>query len=223
MADGNIPHIPLWARDILNERDCDKISEAVRVAELSTEGQIVPMIVRRSSVAHYLPFQITLVMLVLILVLEVPQADIFAHFNAYWVLFFLSAFCYGLSILLSRLQMIQRLFIPGPDQLFQVETRAHLEFYLQGLNRTKKNTGVLLFISLMERRAVVLADEAIAQKLPHDTWLQVCSLMVNGVKKGQTGEGIANAIRKCGEHLTQHFPAQADGTNELSNQLILKE
>lgn len=220
MAGGKIP---FWARDILHERDLDKIAEAVRVAELGTEGEIVPMIVRRSSVASYLPFQITLVMLVLILVLEVPQAEFFAQFNAYWVLFFLSAFCYGCSVLLSRWQILQRLFIPVPDQLFQVEARAHLEFYRQGLNRTEKSTGVLLFISLMERRAVVLADQAIAQKLPKDTWFQVCHLMVDGVKKGQTGEGFANAIRKCGEHLTQHFPIQPGDVDELSNQLILKE
>lgn len=224
MADGKVtPNIPLWARDILHERDFDIISEAVRLAELTTDGEIIPMIVQRSSVSSYLPFQMTLVMLVLILVFEVPQADFFTQFNAYWVLFFLAALCYGISILLARCQIFQRIFIPVPDQIFQVETRAHLEFYLQGLNRTKKHTGVLLFISLMERRAVVLADEAIAQKLPKDTWTQVCQLMLEGIKRDQTGEGFANAIRKCGEHLTQHFPASADNTNELSNQLILKQ
>lgn len=224
MADGNKHHkIPLWAHDILHERDFDKISEAVKHAEATTLGEIVPMIVKRSSVASYLPFQITLVMLVGILVLQVPQADFFAQFNAYWVLFFMAALCYGLSILLSHSYLFQRFFIPVRDQIFQVEARAHLEFYRQGLNRTKKHTGVLLFVSLMERRAVVLADEAIAQKLPHDTWTQVCLMLVDGVKKGQTGEGFSNAIKKCGEHLTQHFPSHGSKGNELGNQLILKE
>jgi putative membrane protein len=223
VAAGKIPTIPLWARDILHERDLAKISEAVREAELRTEGEIVPMVVRRSSVFSSLPLMLTLIMLVLILVLEVPQGEFFAEFNAYWVLFFLAAFCYGVSLLLCRWQILQRLFVPMTDQIFQVEMRAQLEFYLQGLNRTRARTGILLFVSLMERRAVVLADQAIAEKLPRETWDHVCHLILNGIKKGQTGEGFANAIRKCGEYLTQHFPATENNPNELSNQLILKE
>jgi putative membrane protein len=215
--------IPLWAHDVLHERDLVRIAEAVKAVEATTQGEIVPMIVKKSSVAGYLPFQITLVMLVALLVLEVPQADFFAQFNAYWVLFFLAAFCYGISILLSRNSLFQRFFIPVHDQIFQVEARAHLEFYLQGLNNTKKHTGVLLFISLMERRAVVLADQAIAQKTPQETWEQVCLMLVDGVKKGQTGEGFAKAIHKCGEYLTQHFPLHGTKSNELGNQLIIKE
>jgi putative membrane protein len=170
------------------------------------------------------PWLVTLILLVLILVFEVPQMAFFNRWNATWLLFLISAFCLLLSFPLSRLACVQRLFVPQGDQAFQVEARALLEFYLAGVASTRGRTGILLFISLMERKAVVLADEAISKKLPRETWAEICKGMIEGIQHGQTSDGLIGAIRRSGELLAQNFPnGPEENINELSNQLILKE
>lgn len=218
-----VGNFPSWARSVLKPEDLPKISEAVRRAEMKTTGEIVPVIVHRSSVVGHVPLMFTLVFLVLLLVFEVPQLDVFEELNAYWFLFFVAVGSFALAQFVSRSMWVQRIFVPVGDQAIQVEERALIEFYQQGIGKTAENTGILLFLSVMERRAVVLADEAIARRLPKEAWHQVCATLVEGIKHEQTAEALIAAIHKSGELLALHFPAHKENQNELSNQLILKE
>lgn len=215
---------PHWLHGFITPEDAQRVSEAVERAEALTTGEIVPIIVRRSSTIGHVPWLVTLILLVVILVFEVPQMSVFSEARASWLLLLLSIACLLLSIPLSKSTWMQRLLVPQGDQAFQVEARALLEFYSTGVTATKSRTGVLLFISLMERKAVVLADEGISHKLPRETWAHICEQMVDGIKKGQTAEGLIGAVHKGGELLAQHFPhGPEENINEISNQLILKE
>jgi putative membrane protein len=102
-----IGNFPSWARGILKPEDREKISEAVRRAEIKTTGEIVPMIVQKSSVSGHVALMMTLVFLVIILVLEVPQLDIFEELNAYWLLFFVGVGSFLISQYLSRFMWAQ--------------------------------------------------------------------------------------------------------------------
>ncbi|MEZ0393156.1 MAG: TPM domain-containing protein [Pseudobdellovibrionaceae bacterium] len=214
---------PTWAESFISEEEAQKVSEAVTKIETKTSGEVVPMIVQRSSMTGHLPYMITLIFLVVLLVFEVPHMDFFVAWNATWLLFLVSALCLLVSFPISRLHWVQRLLIPKKDQSFEVEERALLEFYQSGIPGTRERTGVLIFVSLMERKAVVLADESITKKLPQETWAQICQDMVEGIKKGKTAEGLVQAIQRSGELLAQHFPHGSENDNELSNHLILKE
>ncbi len=211
-----------WARSLIKEGDPLKVSAAVAKVETQTSGEIVPIIVRRSSTIGHVPFLLTLILLVAILVFEVPQMPIFARYNLSWILFFVALFCFLVSIPLSKFIWVQRMLVSQADQKFQVEERALLEFYQTGIVNTKARTGILLFLSVMERKAVVLADEAISQKLPPETWNEICQIMVDGVRKGDTATGLVKAIEACGQVLAQHFPAQELNPNELKDHLIIK-
>jgi putative membrane protein len=212
-----------WSEQLLQSGDEDKVTQAVAKAEARTSGEIVPMIVRRSSTTGHVPLMLTLMILVALLAFEVPQHPWLARYGLTWALFFVSAFCFLISIPLSKLVLIQRLMVPQGDQIFQVEERALLEFYQTGIIDTKARTGILLFLSIMEKKAVVLADESIAKKLPPETWKQICDDMVHGIQLGKTADGLILAIEKCGQILAQHFPPTADNPNELKDHLIIKE
>ena len=109
------------------------------------------------------------------------------------------------------------------DQAQQVDMRAQIEFYESNIHKTAGDTGVLLLVSLMEHRAVVLADEAIDEKVPYETWEEVIRVMIDGIKKGHVGLGLAAAIERCGEILAEEFPIAEDDENELRDHLIIKE
>jgi putative membrane protein len=212
-----------WSERLLQSGDAEKVSQAITKAEAATSGEIVPMIVRRSSTTGHVPFMLTLVILVSLLAFEVPQHSWFARYGLTWSLFFVSLFCFLISIPLSKIVLIQRLMVPQGDQIFQVEERALLEFYKTGIVDTKARTGILLFLSIMEKKAVVLADESIAKKLPPETWKQICDEMIHGIQLGKTADGLVTAIEKCGQILARHFPPTAENPNELKDHLIIKE
>lgn len=214
---------PSWAKGFVTPEEAQKISETVAKVETKTAGEIVPMIVHRSSVIGHIPMLLTLAFLVTLLVFEVPHMNFFSGLSRAWLLFLISGLCFGISIPLSRLAWVQRLMVSQADQIFEVEERALLEFYQAGISSTRGQTGILIFLSLMERKAVVLADEAISKKLPQEVWSQICKDLVECIKKGKTAEGLNQAVLRSGELLAQHFPHGPQNDNELSNHLILKE
>ncbi|MCH8890414.1 MAG: hypothetical protein IH827_04975 [Myxococcales bacterium] len=129
----------------------------------------------------------------------------------------------GLALGLSRLDAVQRMLTPRIDQMRQVDLRAQIEFYEIEMTQTQDRTGILLFVSLLEHRAVVLADRSIAEKLDAKIWQELVDLMIQGVKRGDLAAGMTQAIQRCGELLSPHFPIADDDINELRNHLVVKE
>ena len=216
--------LPGWARRALGADGAERIERAVADAESHTSGEIVPIVVRRSSTVGHVPllgFSLLLLLLLLadlparlVLLLGGPQLGWLA---ACWLL------AAGLALVGSRLDAVQRLLTPRMDQQQQVDLRAQVEFYQLEMRRTRGRTGILLLASMMERRAVVLADQAIAQRLDPGIWQELVDRMIRGVRQHDLAEGLSEAIRRCGELLAPHFPIARDDTNELPNRLVVKE
>ena len=94
--------------------------------------------------------------------------------------------------------------------LFKVGTEA----------KTLGRTGILLFVSLKEHRADIVADEAIAAKVSPDVWGDAMAALIEHVRAGRPGEGMAEAVRQMGVVLAEHFPKGDDNVNELPDRLI---
>lgn len=215
--------IPTWLKGHLKPEDTERITLAIQQAEAATAGEIVPMIVRRSSTVGHVPVLLATLLVASFFVLGGPawQADLLGD---HW-LFYLAdlAVVLVLTALGARSPWVQRVLTTRADQALQVESRAMLEFYQSNIQRTTGATGVLIFVSLLERQAVVLADKAINDQVPKDTWNVVCERLVTGIKAGRPGPAIAEAVLACGAIMTPLFPIRADDVDELKNQLIVKE
>ncbi len=215
--------IPDWSKAYLKAERVELIVDAIKKAEARTSGEIVPMIVRRSSTVGHVPIIILSLLVALFFALDGPgwQASVFGEHWAWYLvdIVLLTA----VSALFAKLHWVQRLLTTRSDQDDQVDMRAEIEFYESNIAHTKGSTGILLFASLMERRAVVLADKAISDKVSKEAWREVCDLLVGGIKKGNMGLAFSEAIAKCGEILAPEFPIQPDDVNELKDQLIIKE
>ena len=123
---------------------------------------------------------------------------------------------------LSTVPAVQRFFIHANEREDEAHARAALEFFACGLNKTKRHTGVLIFLSLMERKCVVLVDEGIAAKLPQTAWQGLVDKVILGIRSGRPASGLVEAIGEAGTILTEHFPVREKHENQLSNQLIIK-
>lgn len=125
------------------------------------------------------------------------------------------------KFILSKLPEIKILFISGKRIEETVRERAVRAFYEKELYKTKDETGILIFISLLEHRVWILGDRGINAKIAPDFWREIASDLSAGIKKKEYGKSVCQAISKCGKELSQHFPAAKDDINELADEVIL--
>lgn len=115
---------------------------------------------------------------------------------------------------------LARLLTPGKVLDRRVHRAAVAQFEALGLAHTRDRTGILLYVSLAEHRAEVLADEGIYAKAPHAVWDEVVGLLVSGLKAGAPGDGFVAAVERTGKILADCLPPREDDANELPDGLI---
>lgn len=211
-----------WIKNFITDSEIKKIEAAIDRMEELTSGEIVPVIVTRSASVGHVPLTLTLLLTLIVVVAELPFSEWLWVTPWAWLWPVVLVVIYAISHFLAKMMWVQKIFVPERDEVEEVQQRAHLEFYANRVNRTQGGTGVLIFVSVMEKKAVVLADEGIAQKVPKETWDQVVSDLGKKLHKGEWGEGFVDAIHTCGRHLQTHFPIQGAKVNELKNHLVIK-
>jgi len=115
----------------------------------------------------------------------------------------------------------KRLAIPRNVMTARVLIAAHQAFDSLHAHKTAGGTGVVIYLSLFERRVCVWADRAVSAKIPETEWKDITESLVRSIRDGRTRDGLIEAIRKCGDVLAKHFPIQPSDVNELSNELRL--
>jgi putative membrane protein len=88
------------------------------------------------------------------------------------------------------------------------------------LQHTELRTGVLIFVSVAERYAEVLADAGIAQKVPVEVWDSAVKGLLSDIRAGRAADGFVKVIETCATTLAEHFPPGAINRNELPNAIV---
>ncbi len=208
----------------LSEKDLRHLENVIHEVEQKTSGEIRLIIVRRSIVFSTLLFM-TLWGWISSLAFVVVwfERHQFIWLADWWLVPAILVFAGLIAWAISRQAYFIRMFCPAQDMRRAVLLRAELEFHREGLAKTSGQTGILLFLSLLEHQAVVLADQAIAARLPDSTWEDVVRTMLKGANGQHWVESLEEALRQCGEKLREHFPIQADDHNELANHVVVKD
>ena len=116
----------------------------------------------------------------------------------------------------------QRLFVSEARAEEMAEEQAFQEFHLHELHATEEKTGVLLFVSLLERRAIVLADAGIDARVDEDQWKRTNEALLAGVARGSLKDGLIEGIRSAAAVLERHFPCTAGDRNEVPDRIIVR-
>ena len=207
----------ITAKNFFSQEEQQQIEAAVREVELSTSGEIVPIVVDASY--------------------DYPRAEIIGAgslslataiflswaFGGESIWVFLPLFLIGypvFRILIRKSPSLKRRLIPPAEIDAEVEEKALVSFIEYGLHKTRDNTGILILISLFERRVQVLADQGINAKVPAGTWDVLVRDVTSGIKDGTACEALCREIRACGKLLAEHFPARDDDTDELPNLIV---
>ncbi|CUT04718.1 TPM domain-containing protein [Candidatus Chrysopegis kryptomonas] len=96
------------------------------------------------------------------------------------------------------------------------------EFYRLGMDKTRDQTGVLVYVLLSERKLQIVADKGINEKVNNETWQKIADMMAEHFKSGKYLDGIINGLDEIGKILYTHFPIKPDDKNELSNEVEIR-
>lgn len=199
---------------LLTEAEAATVAEHVARAERGTAGEIVIVLAERSDgyERHRTAASFTATLITaLALYTFVPSLP------ELWVL------CAEAPVMLlfwwlSGLPGLTRTLVPARAQHAAVRARAEQSFIEQGVTETRDRSGVLLFLSELERRVELLADRGIHERVGADTWQALVNDVVAAIRTGHPLTGITGAVDAIGTRLAQHFPPAADDTNELPNE-----
>ena len=219
----------------LTDQDRARVAAAVHAAEADTDGEIVTIVARRSDAYHdvALHWAVLAMLLALALLASIPGAaervhalvaDPWGEAPSPRALLTQALVVAALVFLVCRVALtapgLRMALTPRATRARRVRRRALLLFRTAAEARTRHATAVLLYLSLDEHRAELVADAPIHSRVAPDVWGEAMAALLVAVKDGRPGDGMADAVERIGVVLAEHFPRSADDTNELPDRLI---
>jgi putative membrane protein len=208
---------------LFSEADLTRVKQAVEEAEGRTSGEIVPYVVEMSDTYEIAEWRAGVMCGVAALGVFVAVRQ----FTAAWLPFdfvqmaFLVMLATAAGALLTHfIPALQRLFTGRHLMDLRVHQRAAQAFVTEEVFATKDRTGILIFLSLLERKVVVLGDSGINSKVKQSDWDGVVALITSGIAQGKSTDGLVDAISECGRLLEQHgVQRRRDDKDELLDNL----
>ncbi len=126
----------------------------------------------------------------------------------------------GIALLAFRSARLRIVLTPARVRARRVRGRAIRYFKVGAEKRTAARVGLLLYLSLDERLAEIVADEAIHAKVSPERWGDAMTALIDEVRAGRPAPGMAAAVAAIGAIIAEHFPKTEGDKNELPDRLI---
>jgi putative membrane protein len=198
----------------------ERLKATTHEVESRTIGEIVVMVVDHSD--HYIEAEV-LGSVFLGSLLSLILSVLFFHASLWFYIPLSFLFFFPFWFVFIKVEALKRLFIGSRRREEAVSLRAERAFFERGLYKTKKNTGVLFFLSLLERKVWVLADKGIHEKMDQGTLNRFANEVSRGVREGRACDALSQAIQEIGVLLSRHFPITAGDTDELPDDVMTEE
>jgi len=219
----------------LSEDDHHKVAEAVAKAEAGSNGEIVTIATPLSDSYHdvALHWAVAVLIAVLAFYAAIPSslnwiADVrsggwsgeHSLRELLTILLVIATLKFTVALLILRWMPLRLALTPASTKTRRVRRRAIEYFKVGAERRTIGRTGILLYLSAGERRAEIVADEAILAVTTPETWGEAMAALLTEVKAGRPGDGIVAAVGLIGAVLSEHFPRDSSDMNEIPDKLI---
>jgi putative membrane protein len=188
---------------LVSESDRKRIAAAIRAAEERTHGEIFCVLAGASS--HY---RLVPLAWAILIALAVPLPLIYLTRWPAGVIYLVQLAVFLASAFALSLPAIRFRTVPRRAKRDRAHTEAMRQFLAQGLHLTQERTGVLIFASLAERHAEIVADVGINAKVDAEAWTKAVATLTAALKDGRPADGFVAAVAQCGAVLAEHFPCQ---------------
>lgn len=205
----------------ISKADHERVAAAIRAAEATTDGEIYCVVAHRSD-GYFFPSAFMALVGILLVAL------ILAYAAEYWWLsirlpHFVLAECLAAVCALALLWFVPALrihLVPWQMRHRAAHDNAVRQFLARNIHLTAARTGVLIFVSLAERYAEVVADTGINEKVPQAEWNRIIADLVVAASGKRLTEGFEGAVAAAGALLAAHVPRGARDRNELDDRLV---
>ena len=200
---------------MISDGDNQRIVEAIRAAEEKTSGEIYCVIARACG-----DYQLVPIAWAALIALAVPLPLI--HFTSWpaGIIYLTQLAVFIVAAVVLSLPIIRLRIVPKRRLHWRAHVVAMQQFLAQGIHLTERRTGVLIFASVAERYAEIVADSGINAKVTPDVWDQAIAALTAAIKDGRPGDGFIAAIELCGAELARHFPPGELDPNELPDRVV---
>lgn len=209
------------AAQMMSETDHARVAEAVRAAESRTDGEIFCVLARASDswFAHS-ALAAAIATFVASVAVAILATGYFGGVNL--VLFALAeALAFATLVLLLRVFPALRIaLVPKRTRYRRAHDNAMRQFIARNVHRTAARTGVLIFVSVAERYAEIIADSGINARVSQETWNGLVASLVDSARRRRYADGFIAAVAEAGDLLAQHFPRGASDLNELDDHVV---
>ncbi len=197
------------------KEDHEAVSAAIHEVEKRTSGQIVCVLAHASSDYAHVP-----ILWASMLALFAPWPLI--EFTPWSVqrIYVIQIAVFLAAALLFSLTPLRLALVPRAVRRARAHRAALEQFVVRRVAHTKNRTGVLIFGSLAERYARIIADEGIAEKVPNSEWQAALDALTGNMREGRIAAGFCAAIERCGAVLAAHAPPDGSA-NELPDRLYV--
>ena len=200
----------------ISAQDRERISAAIRAAEAKTSGEIVCVLARVSADAVSLP-----ILIAAALALALPWLLVATTEMTVTRILLLQIAVFVVLAAVLCLPPVRVALLPRAARRAVAYRMAREQFVSRGLARKKDRTGVLIFVSLAERYARIIADEGIASRVPQSEWQGAVDTLTGHMHDGRIAEGFISAIDQCSRALAAHFPRTEASRDELPDRIYL--
>lgn len=219
----------------LTQADHAKVSAAIAAAEKTTDGEIIAVTTPLSDSYHDVALHWSVAVLIGVLALAAWQPDwlrwwfeqVFGGWRPEPTLGELLTFLMVLAVLkftavllILKWMPLRLALTPAATKTRRVRRRAVAIFKTAAERRTVGRTGILIYLSMGEHRAEIVADHAITDVTTPETWGEAMAALLADVRDGRPGDGICAAVQQIGIVLADHFPKSAGNPNEIPDKLI---
>lgn len=219
----------------LSDADRRKIAEAIAAAEANSSGEIVAVTTPVSDAYHDVALHWALIPLFAMLAWAAwrPSALVWWYDFLFggWspdptmselltLLMVFAALAFTVTLLILKWMPLRLALTPPATKHRRVRRRAVTVFKAAAERRTTGRTGILIYLSVAERRAEIVADEAILTVTDAHTWGEAMTALLIELKHGRPADGIVAAVERVGGVLAEHFPRSAGDVNEIPDALL---
>ncbi len=219
----------------LSEEQHKIVSDAVGEAELQTSGEILTVLADRSDgysdISLFWAAAVSFTAMSLFAALPQPFLDFWDSLSGGWGNDWSTGQLASMTIALGLIAFVATwavqlwdplrfALIPSLVKTSRVHEQAVKHFKVGAERRTHGRTGILIYLSMSEHRAEIVADEPIAAKVSAEIWGEAMADMLSEIKQGHIAEGMAAGVRDVGQVLSEHFPRDDTDENELPDRLI---
>ena len=219
----------------LSEDDHARVSAAIAAAEMQSDGEIVAVVTELSDPYHDVGLHWAVLAMIAVLAWAAACPSClswwYETYSGAWspeptvrelltILLFLAVLKFTAVLLILKYMPLRLALTPGATKQRRVRRRAVAAFKAGAERRTIGRTGILIYLSMGERRAEIVADEAILRVTTPETWGEAMAALLAEVRQGRIADGLVAAIDLVGAVLTEHFPRSSSDTNEIPDKLI---